>query len=234
MESNKGRCIVFGADSGIGSALYHYFQAIDFSCHGSTRRNEKLQDPNFFYFDAEKVETHKEVLEPLFASPVDILIWAIGKQTKPEVGSFLNFDYEEGKRSFTVSCLGFASIVSWFLRANSFSNETRFIIMGSQSGSTKLRGALGHQQTGGNAIYRASKCALHNLAKNLAYDFALDASRNAWIVVLHPGYVLSNSNRDPSAEPPQLFIEKFSRFFNRIKPSDNGKFLNLDHEEIPW
>ena len=234
MKLVEKRCIVFGADSGIGRALHLYLTGIGYACLGSTRRIQTSQDPNSFYFDAEKVEVHEAVLKPLFEKPVDLLIWSIGKHTNPERGSFLEFDYEEGKKSFNVNCLGFASVASWFLRCNTFSTETCFIILGSLGGSTDLRGSLGHHQPGGNAIYRASKCALHNLSRNLAYDFAKDDARRAWVVVLHPGYVASNSNRDPNAEPVQSFIEKFSGFMQRLKPSDNGKFLNLDNEEIPW
>jgi short-subunit dehydrogenase len=234
MELAEKRCIIFGADSGIGSALHSHFKRNGYVCLGSTRRIETSQDPNFFYFDAETVETHEEVLKPLFAKPVDLLIWSIGKHTNPERGSFLGFDYEEGKKSFAVNCLGFASVASWFLRCNSFSKETCLIVLGSLGGSTELRGSLDHHQPGGNAIYRASKCALHNLARNLAYDFEKDDSIGAWIVVLHPGYVSSNSNKDSNAEPLQSFVKKFSGFMQRVRPSDNGKFLNLDNEEIPW
>jgi short-subunit dehydrogenase len=44
MELAEKRCIIFGADSGIGSALHSHFKRNGYVCLGSTRRIETSQD----------------------------------------------------------------------------------------------------------------------------------------------------------------------------------------------
>src|SRR5690606_9505826 len=79
---------------------------------------------------------------------------------------------------------------------------------------SSIMGSIGHFPTGGSYSYRASKCALNMIFKNLSVD-------EPWLTVLqfHPGWVQTRMGGDGAT----LSVADSSRgLWNEILTADNG------------
>ncbi|MFI4988841.1 MAG: SDR family oxidoreductase [Alphaproteobacteria bacterium] len=83
----------------------------------------------------------------------------------------------------------------------------------------------------GRRPYRMSKAALNAGARGLALELA---GRGITSVVFHPGWVRTDMGGPGGALDVETSIAGMRATIARLKPSDNGRFLNYDGAEIPW
>ena len=79
--------------------------------------------------------------------------------------------------------------------------------------------------------YDASKAALNMFSKALAPRLMREKIS---IVVLHPGWVKTDMGTDRAAIYPKESINGMIRVIDGIIPSDSGKFIDWEGNEIPW
>lgn len=96
--------------------------------------------------------------------------------------------------------------------------------------SSKM-GSIADNGSGGSYVYRSAKAALNMTMRSAAIDLR---SRGAIVVVLHPGWVLTDMG-GPNAE---ITVEESVRHLRRILDglslADSGSFFDIDGSHIPW
>ncbi len=101
-------------------------------------------------------------------------------------------------------------------------------------------GSIADNRLGGWYAYRASKAAQNQLLKTLAIELAR-RNPQAIVLALHPGTTetrLSEPFRQNVA-PSKLFTpafvaERLLDIMTTATPSDSGKFIGWDGQQIPW
>ena len=92
-------------------------------------------------------------------------------------------------------------------------------------------GSISKNLNGGHYIYRTTKAALNAITKNMAID--LNKKYDINVFAIHPGRVKTKMN-------PEGLIDVNTCAFNILNllstndVSINGKFIDLQKNEIPW
>ena len=97
-------------------------------------------------------------------------------------------------------------------------------VISSQMGSSE-------KASGGSYIYRASKAASANLARNLAADLKRDGIA---VAAFHPGWVRTDMGGSSASISPEESAEGLARQIGRLSMADTGAFLNWDGRPHPF
>ena len=89
--------------------------------------------------------------------------------------------------------------------------------------------SIGDNRGGGSYAYRASKAALNMMNR----CYAIERS-DVISVAIHPGWVQTDMGGSNAPISPETSVNSMLEVFRKLKPSDNGKFLNYDGTELPW
>ena len=94
----------------------------------------------------------------------------------------------------------------------------------SQMGSIERNG-------GGYYSYRTSKAALNQITVTLARE--LD-DEGFTCIVMHPGWVRTRMGGEVATYSPDESVAGMIRVIRGLTTADNGRFLDLDGQEVPW
>lgn len=167
----------------------------------------------------------------LDGKPINILINNAGtageKSWDPDADkqSLGTIDYEQWRWILEVNLLG-AMRVTEALADNLASSEKKQIIMISSG-----LGSIAHNTMGGSHLYRTSKAALNMLAKGIAIDLA---DRGVTTIALSPGWTKTDMGGDQAHWTVEESVSKQRQVIAGLSPADNGKFYELQGEEVPW
>ena len=100
----------------------------------------------------------------------------------------------------------------------------RLAVISSRMGSMGLRAAPS------GWLYRASKAALNSVL----VDASLVLAGRAICVALHPGWVRTDMGGAGADLDAAQAVADMRRTLARLKPSDNGRFLNHDGQALAW
>ena len=96
---------------------------------------------------------------------------------------------------------------------------------------SSIMGSIGLRANTNGCLYRASKAALNSVLADAALTFG---PAGAICVAMHPGWVrtdMGGSEADLSVAESTAGIRAT---LNKIRPADNGHFLNYDGTPLPW
>ena len=96
---------------------------------------------------------------------------------------------------------------------------------------SSLMGSIARSESGGNYIYRSSKAAVNKVTATLAVDLK---PRAITVISVHPGWVSTDMGGPDAPLTPPESAAALRALFERIKPTDSGRFFNYDGEELPW
>lgn len=167
----------------------------------------------------------------LAGHPVDVLInnagvFGSGTFTAGSDDQTLaGMDYDQWERVLRINLLGPLRVLA-ALRENLQAGQRRLVVMM----SSDLASIAGNSMGGAHA-YRTSKAALNMLSKGLAVELGQDGFT---IVALTPGWTRTDLGGDDAHWPVEESVAKQRTVIARLGPADNGRFLNLLGEEVPW
>ena len=95
---------------------------------------------------------------------------------------------------------------------------------------TSTMGSLARSAAGAHP-YRMSKAALNAGVRCLSLELE---PRGVICVLLHPGWVRTDMGGRGATIEPKASIGGIRAVIARLAPSDNGRFLGFDGNEIPW
>ena len=91
-------------------------------------------------------------------------------------------------------------------------------------------GSMGLRTGGGSSLYRASKAALNSVLK----DVSLALAGKATCVAFHPGWVQTEMGGASADLTVEHSVRTLRETLAALKPSENGSFLNHDHQPLAW
>lgn len=90
--------------------------------------------------------------------------------------------------------------------------------------------SIGARMNNSGWLYRASKAALNSVAK----DVSLLLAGRATVIALSPGWVKTDMGGDDAELEPEVALARMRSSVAALRPSDSGRYLELDGKELPW
>jgi NAD(P)-dependent dehydrogenase (short-subunit alcohol dehydrogenase family) len=134
-------------------------------------------------------------------------------------------DYENWARVLDVNTMGPLRLIEAF-RDHIARSERRLIVT-----ITSGMGSLTDNTSGGSIAYRTSKAAVNMAMRSVAADLA---PRGITCVVVNPGWVKTDMGGASAPLRVEDSVGAMRRLFDRLPPSDSGKFFSHDGGEHPW
>ncbi len=174
--------------------------------------------------DVTRMDHIERLSAALVGKPLEILLNNAGSYGQSNA-SFGNTDPQRWLDAFAVNTIGPMKMAEALLD-NVLAGQRKVIAsMSSKMGSIEDNGS------GGSYVYRSAKAALNMTMRSAAIDLR---SRGAIVVLLHPGWVLTDMG-GPNAE---ITVEESVRHIRRILDgltlADTGGFFDIDGSCIPW
>ena len=91
-------------------------------------------------------------------------------------------------------------------------------------------GSIGLRSSGSSWLYRASKAALNSVLKDMSFTLA----GRATCVAFHPGWVRTDMGGASADLGVEQSVADMRRTLAALQPSENGSFLNHDHQPLAW
>ncbi|EAR50164.1 oxidoreductase, short-chain dehydrogenase/reductase family protein [Oceanicola granulosus HTCC2516] len=212
------RILVTGASRGIGSALMDIYEESDDEVLGTSRRGGDgliqldVTDP------ASLARLPGEV-----GGELDLLVCNAGIFPDRHERHDTGYPAAMWAEVFATNVTGVFLTVQALLPAL-IEAEGKIAILASQMGSSR-------KATGGAYIYRASKAAVLNLAKNLASDLEPDGIA---VGAYHPGWVRTDMGGDGASLSPREAAEGLAERFDELDLHNTGCFETWNGTKHPF
>jgi len=96
---------------------------------------------------------------------------------------------------------------------------------------TSKMGSMEDNTSGGSYVYRSSKAASNAVVKSMSMDFS---DKGITCLALHPGWVKTDMG-GPNAEiTTRQCVNQLFDILENCSAKDNGKFIDVDGQEVPW
>lgn len=216
------RILITGASRGIGLEMTRQYSRTGNSVLGLVRKSPPPMDRVEWL---EGDVTNKASLHSaarVASSGLDLLVCNAGVFLDRNHG--LGDDYADTwADSFAVNVEGVFNTVQALLPALQAGNG-KIAIISSQMGSSERAG-------GGSYVYRASKAAAVNLARNLAVDLK---PQNIAVGVYHPGWVQTDMGTAAAAITATESVTGLTQRFEALNIATTGGFENYDGTPMPF
>ena len=225
------RAAVIGASGGIGAAIADKLEAggttvLRYARSGDSARID-IEDESSIAAAADRAGE---------GGSVDLVFVATGflheEGSGPEK-DWRHLDAENLARNFAINVTGPALVAKHFLPLLPDDRRGGFAALSARVGS------ISDNRLGGWYAYRASKAALNMMVRSLSIELARKKPE-AFCVGLHPGTVDTRLSEPFQRNVPQgkLFTADYSAgmlldVLGSLSPSDSGKCIAYDGEEIP-
>jgi NAD(P)-dependent dehydrogenase (short-subunit alcohol dehydrogenase family) len=250
--------LITGANRGIGLEFVRQYTDLGWQVIATSRQPAAAQalgalaqthaNLRMEALDLSSTDSIERLASSVAGQPLDVLLnnaaW-LGPGAEQALGQWTEGAFLE---AFHANVIGPALLTQRLLSAVERSDGKKVIFLGSAAG------AIGLLQPPANLYaYRASKSALHLLARNLAIDLR---SRDITVGLVNPGLVDTRGLLDLSADdpgPPDLaHLVKLVRagvaplirpaesvagmrvLIDAWAPGQSGEFLNYDGQPLPW
>jgi NAD(P)-dependent dehydrogenase (short-subunit alcohol dehydrogenase family) len=157
------------------------------------------------------------------AGPIDVLVNNAGIIGGSQ--SFGHMDYEAWEDVLRVNTLAPLRVTEAF--AAHLERSDRRLLATITSGLASIT----DNTSGGWIGYRSSKAAVNMVMRSLAVGLA---SRRITCVVVSPGWVQTDMGGASATLTPAESVSALRRLFERLGPSDSGKFFSHEGRELPW
>jgi len=228
LSKDSPTVLVTGANRGIGLEYARQFAARGYEVIGTARDPSDARELSAV---AQRVE-QLDVTDPasvaalarrLDGVAIDILVNNAGMFDRGDV-TVDKVDFGIMERTFAVNTLGPLRTVQALLPNLRQGKRKVIVNMSSQLGSIE-------NSNGRWYAYRASKAALNQVNKILSVELGPEGFI---CTVLHPGWVRTDMGGSNATYSPQESVKGLITLIEKLRPSDNGRFLDFKGDPIPW
>jgi NAD(P)-dependent dehydrogenase (short-subunit alcohol dehydrogenase family) len=233
MSDAPGSILLTGANRGIGAALFKAFaeagwRTIAWVRPGRTAPLEAL---------SERARGRAHVQEVNFtttaglaaaaaavAEPIDVLFNNAATFANAAFRA-LDFDPDVLQDAFWTNA-SVPALIARFLHPRLLEGRRKLIIVMSTGNAS-----IGGNRNGEMLAYRASKSALNQIARTMAWEWA---GEGITTVMLNPGWVRTDMGGPNAPLAPAEAAAAILRFVTEADTTLNGRFVNPDRSELPW
>jgi NAD(P)-dependent dehydrogenase (short-subunit alcohol dehydrogenase family) len=151
---------------------------------------------------------------------LDLLVHNAGISINDDLA---HLDAEALARQYRVNALGPLLLTSALM--GNLSRGAKVVIVSSRMGS------LGHNQTGRQYGYRASKAAVNMIGVNLSRDLA---PHGIAVGILHPGFVRTGMTRGRGERSPEEAARGLLARIGELNLASSGSFWHADGRTLSW
>jgi NAD(P)-dependent dehydrogenase (short-subunit alcohol dehydrogenase family) len=226
------RCVVTGANRGIGLELVRQLLARGEEVHAAVREPGRA-DVLRALAGGELLRIHRlDQLEPdgvqalaagLAGAPVDLLVNNAGVYGGSRQ-HLSDLDFEEAVRTYRINALG-PLRVTLALLANLKAARGKVIHV------TSGMGSIADNRSGAFYSYRMSKAALNMMSRNLAVDLRGAGVASA---VINPGWVQTDMGGPSAPTPVEESVGGMLREIDAFDLDRTGAFLDWKGRPYPW
>ncbi len=155
---------------------------------------------------------------------IDILICNAGVYGDKAKQEFGRVDWQEWARVLQTNLMAPLAMAECFVEHVAASERKLIVMMTSQMASTE-------EGNGGAYIYRSSKAALNNVAKNLSEELS---ARGIIVLAMDPGWVKTDMGGSSAPLTPEFSVRNMRRIFAKAGRRQTGHYLKYDGTSHPW
>ena len=222
--------LITGAARGLGLDFTKQYAARGWKIHACVRNADGLKgvkgDIHAHRLEVTDYKAVKALARELAGEAIDVLICnaGVGGERGSNAQDLGTLDPAEWRRIFEVNALAPLMMAEAFVEHVARSQQKKMLVLSSILGSIA-------NNNGGRYFYRASKTALNMEWSCLAKDVA---GKGLICVALHPGWVQTDMGGPTATLTIEQSVPSMVKTIDRLKPSDNGRFLQYDGSELPW
>lgn len=153
---------------------------------------------------------------------IDVLINNAGVYP---ASSLDDVDYDDWEQAFKINSMAPFKMIDAFTPHVAASQLKKIATLSSKMGS------LDDNTSGGSYIYRTSKAATNMVMKSLSIDLK---PYGISVVTLHPGWVQTDMGGHNALINTQTSVLGLRQVIAHLSPSNSGKFIAFDGQEIAW
>ena len=243
MNWHPKRCVVVGANGGIGAAFVQHLleqNSVETiyctSRSGSSAINhDKIIDVILNYEKPETISTAATQIKQ--TGPLDLIIVATGLLHDDEgfgpEKSLRQLNFDNLIRSYQINAIGPALVAQSFLPLMSKQNKSVFAALSARVGS------ISDNNIGGWYGYRAAKAGLNQLLRTASIEHARRWPESV-VMGLHPGTVDTGLSKpfQRNVADGKLFTAAYATsemldVISNVTPRDTGKIFAYDGKEVP-
>jgi NAD(P)-dependent dehydrogenase (short-subunit alcohol dehydrogenase family) len=224
---NRSSYLITGANRGIGLEFARQLSERGERVIATARSPEKAKDLAKLHLRVEALDVADgesvASLARRLDEPIDVLIHnaAIGS-AGPGIDRIQPGDVE---KAFQVNALGPLRVTQAFLpRLRAGRRKTIVAI-------TSGLGSISGNQDGGWSAYRISKAALNQLVRTIAAELS---GEKFICAAISPGWVRTDMGGSGAPLSPEESVRSMLHVVDRLRPSDNGRFLDRGGKDVPW
>jgi NAD(P)-dependent dehydrogenase (short-subunit alcohol dehydrogenase family) len=223
-----GTVLITGANRGLGLEFARQLDALGYTVIGTARQPARAVELQRLGVRLEQLDVTDSLsvaglAERLGEVKIDLLINNAGffdrsNRTLDEV------EFDVFAHTLEVNALGPLRVTRALLPNLRAGGGKTVVNISSQMGSIERNG-------GGYYSYRTSKAALNQITVTLARE--LD-DEGFTCIVMHPGWVRTRMGGEAATYSPDESVAGMIRVIRGLTTADNGRFLDLDGQEVPW
>ena len=210
--------VITGASRGIGAGLADFYRAKGAEVFGTGRSGSAD-----LHLDVTEPDSHVRLADALGERPVELLICNAGVYLDKGHDLETGYAADLWARTFATNVTGVFLTVQALLPALRAARG-KVAVISSQMGSSE-------RASGGSLIYRASKAASANLARNLAADLRPDGIA---VAAFHPGWVRTDMGGAGASISPEESARGLAARIAALSPRTSGAFENWDGRPHPF
>jgi NAD(P)-dependent dehydrogenase (short-subunit alcohol dehydrogenase family) len=218
-----GRCVVTGANRGIGLELCRQLAArgdeVLAVCRTTSSELDALGVRVASGVDVTDDASVAALAGRLEGTRLDLLVHNAGILQRVDLD---DLDLDAVRRQFEVNALGPLRVTRALL--GNLGRGSRLAIV------TSLMGSIGDNSSGGSYGYRMSKAAVNAAGVSLAHDLR---PRGIAVAILHPGMVRTDMTGHRGI-PVEESAEGLLRRIDGLDLQNSGTFWHADGRVLPW